>query len=145
MPSPSLVKAPRAALAIPRPRPAPERPWEGEFKARFRSGGSYIVPVKLVVQLRANMIEGKGRSLTYPRWGSDAERSFELTGTRQGAGLAFDLWFAASSVAHRPWSCDAALNAGGDVINGNWSMACLDPVDCDCGGPSGAFELKRCR
>lgn len=135
----------RPKLSIPAPQFAPEAPWEGEFHAGFRSGNTYIVPVKAVLRLHAAMIDGRGRSLTYPTGGASADREFEVTGARHFSKVTIDLWFAGKSIAHRPWTCDGHLNAGQDAITGEWWMQCLDPPECDCGGPSGRFELKRCR
>ncbi len=145
MPSLSRNTPSQPTIVVPRPKPVPERPWEGEFTARFQSGDAYIVPVKLTIQVHAHLIEGKGRSLTYPGRGADDERCFELTGTRNARFVTFDLWFASKVVGRIPWRCEGRLNADRDAISGHWSMDCLDSEDCNCGGPSGPYEMKRCR
>jgi hypothetical protein len=138
------IRSPHSALIIPKLEPVPERPWEGSFQAHFRNGRHYTVPVKLVLQTFPQMIEGKGRSMTFPTSGTDADRCFDLNGSRLGDNVHFNLWFAGNTVSHVPLVCQGTLNATGDAIGGEWSMSCLNMPLCNCGGPTGPFELKRC-
>jgi hypothetical protein len=136
---------PKTNLEIPKLEPEMARPWEGEFHATFpKTGNTYIVPIKAVITLAASIIEGRGRSLSYPTHGSDADRMFEITGTHAFGKVAFQCWFAGIN-AHLPWSCEGEVNGARDYILGTWSMDCLRPSTCGCGGPSGPFELKQCK
>jgi hypothetical protein len=138
-------RTPRPRLTIAAPQAMPEAPWEGHFRAKFRSGGDYGVPVKLGLRIYDTMIEGKGRSLTYPTKVSDEDRKFDISGTRHLMKVKFEFWFAGKTIAHRPWCCEGRLCVGQQTITGEWHMQCLDVTGCDCGGPSGPFELKKCR
>ncbi len=141
----TLIRIPaKPTLEVLKLNPEMARPWEGEFHATFPTGNTYIVPVKAVITLAASLIEGQGRSLSYPTRGCDADRKFEITGTNNLSKVAFQCWFAGIN-AHLPWSCEGEMNRGRDYIVGTWSMDCLRPSTCGCGGPSGPFELKQCK
>ncbi|MFN7054316.1 hypothetical protein [Hyphomonas sp.] len=135
----------RPKLSFPVPDPLQESPWEGIFTANFQTGRSYRVPLKAVLRVNDSLLDGSGRSLGYPQNTAEKNRTFSISGSRRQSFVAFDIWFDLSSIAHRPWMCEGQLNDSGDLITGNWSMQCLDPPECACGGPSGPFELKRVR
>ena len=119
--------------------PLRDEEWEGTFEGTAGSTEGFSFAMRGRIRHGAGLIAGTGRIVDF-RTPNDG---LSLDGMVTGGAVAMGLWFDEPDVAREPLACEGVLSTDGDRISGDWTVACLDPAGCDCGGGRGRFDLRR--
>ncbi len=131
--------AQRIVEALLRPPPLRDEEWEGAFTGTAGSTEGFAFHMRGRLLLGSGLVSGTGRAvdLRTPHDG------VSLDGSEEAGAVRVDLWFDEPGVAARPLACDGTLSGDGTRIEGAWTVDCLNPGECDCGGGRGTFALRR--
>lgn len=66
----------------------------------------------------------------------------DVDGERYADSVEMNVHMYGSSIRLDTMHCLGALNADGTEYEGEWTMPCMKPGECDCDGMSGRFYLR---
>ena len=118
--------------------------WEVHLAYRMQSSNS-VVDFKAIVDfVRIGSFFSGRTDMTYVLGGREAMRvPADIEGELTDTQALLDVHMQEGAMRRAPFNCAGAAKTDGQQFEGEWTMPCLDPVNCGCGGDRGAFWLTR--
>ncbi|HEV7692052.1 MAG TPA: hypothetical protein VGO52_14545 [Hyphomonadaceae bacterium] len=127
---------------VTRPKPKEDKHrWEGRLKGE--TGSARKADFHIIAQLCfcGGAVSGKGSSPEFPYSANEDQRTFAVSGSEAEGRVAIEVRFDHGYFQTRPFILSGELDAERKTMTGAWTYRC--GPDCDCGGSTGRFELKR--
>ena len=140
-PDPELV-ARIMPKPVHRPKPKDEKHhWEGKLKGETGSARKADFHVIAELCFCGGNVSGKGSSPEFPYSAKKDQRTFAISGAEASGHVIIELRFDHGYFHDRPFQLAGEFDGERKTITGTWIYTC--GPDCDCGGSTGKFELRR--
>ena len=134
-----------AALVRPDTERCPEFSGRWECRMQVQRGGAAGSNVNFCASFSAHaaLIEGTGLAADFPKGKGAAPCPVSITGVRDGDECCFEVWFDHELTRGAAFHLIGRIASDRKTIEGDFNVACFFPGDCDCGGQTGSFTLRR--
>ena len=135
---PALTKPRLLPFSVDEPQPLREH-WEGKFEGRDGSTCELVFDVIAQLSFFGGGLEGDGFAPAFP---ADQEK-LTFTGSKYDHHVDFETWLDVEHLGRKPFVCIGTVDLDAGTMDGNFTVDCIDPEDCGCGGGAGRFSLRR--
>jgi hypothetical protein len=118
-----------------------EEYWEGELDGQTGSTAGIWLDFRATLRFWRDAISGSGSGKDFPL----GQEALSITGHTQGGSVELLIWLDAEGLTSKPLVCIGLLDAAAGTIAGAFSVDCMSPRTCTCGGGGGQFALRRVR
>ena len=135
---PVMTKSKQTPLSIGLPEPLREH-WEAHFQGTGGSTAELAFDAVAELSFFGGALEGDGFAAAFPT----NQEKLTFTGANYDRYVDFETWLHVVDLGRKPFVCIGTVDLGAGTMAGSFTVDCIEPETCGCGGGSGQFSMCR--